>query len=419
MNRGLIWIMGVLLLAILSIAYLWKLPSQAARKGSAIQQKWAYNMPSADYLQNGQIVSQQLKAPLALAEDGTLYVASENGTLYALSPAGQLQWESHVGAVAAAPIVGEDGTIYVTNEDQEIYAVNPDGTHKWNSAGGEFANKKSPWRACALDSAWFYTTWRGAVRAVNLASGGMEWDADDGFESAGTVSVLPNGRVVYPGAGRLNAVDIAGKNVWRYPALPDMTVDDILAHGGRLPDGNFWLDSPMAIASDGTIYAAANYQTANNPRFVAISPDGELKWEFRNKTPVTNLASPVIAADGTVYFAGADGVLYALAPTGDSKWQLQTGGSISVSPLLAQDGTIYVLNDMGLFAVSPEGKLLSKTSMNVASTSSLTLAPDGTLYIAFRAGAVKAFSTPHGPLMSSPWPKFQHDTGNTGRGATL
>jgi len=47
--------------------------------------------------------------------------------------------------------------------------------------------------------------------------------------------------------------------------------------------------------------------------------------------------------------------------------------------------------------------------------SSPTLGPDGTIYVASRAGKILALAGTHGALMNSPWPKFQADLANTGR----
>ena len=75
----------------------------------------------------------------------------------------------------------------------------------------------------------------------------------------------------------------------------------------------------------------------------------------------------------------------------------------------------YVLSEDTLAAISPEGKLLSKVAVPGGHFSP-TLAADGTLYVPLRTGKVIAFATTHGPLLlSSPWPKFQHDVANSGR----
>jgi len=396
------------LLAILAIgvllfagAFLW-FKSSTGRSGkeqaAAFPQKWEFTAAGP------------ISAALALADDGTLYAASEDGFLYALDSSGNLRWKFEAGPMAAAPVLGADGTIYAATKDQHIYAINPSGTQQWTAGGGPYADRQAPWRGAAIDPNYFYTPWRGSLRAIRLTTGAFDWPTGMGFEEEGSVAILPNGLLVYPGVGRLDAADSVGKTAWQYPVMnPPLTADILTRNGGHPPKGNFWLDSGMAVGADGTFYAAAG-----GSRLVAITMDGTLKWEFKAKPLFPNRGGPVIAADGTIYFAGC-GTLYAVNPDGSQKWALEGVRPIAATPVLAQDGTVYLLNDGAILAVSPEGKLLAKLPFNMGGKSSPTLAPDGTLYAASQSGKIIAFSTTHGPLMNSPWPKFQRDLANSGR----
>ena len=129
-----------------------------------------------------------------------------------------------------------------------------------------------------------------------------------------------------------------------------------------------------------------------------------------------NHASSVIAVDGTIYFASGDGFLYALRPDGTQKWAFDSESrTFSATPVLAEDETIYVVNDGGLFAVSSEGKLLAHAIIGGSVRSSPTIAPDGTVYVAGRTGKIVAFSGTHGGLLNSAWPKFQAGAANSER----
>jgi outer membrane protein assembly factor BamB len=128
----------------------------------------------------------------------------------------------------------------------------------------------------------------------------------------------------------------------------------------------------------------------------------------------------VIAVDGTIYLASGDGNLYAVLPDGTQKWAFDAeSGVFSAAPVLAEDGTIFVVNDGGLFAVSAEGKLLAHAVVGGSVASSPTIAPDGTVYVAGRAGKITAFSGTHGGLLNSAWPKFQAGPANSGRARGL
>jgi outer membrane protein assembly factor BamB len=376
-------------------------PKQAARaKAPAIAEKW-------QFAQTGPV-----GAALALGDDGTVYAASEDGFLYAIDASGNLRWKFNAGPLQVAPVLGADDTIYVTNEEQFIFAVNHTGTQQWVAGGGTYADKRMGAFSAAIDQTHLYAPWRGQLRAVRLTYGTFDWPAGIGYQQGGAASVLGDGRVVYSGNGRMDVVDSAGKTQWEYPVMnPPLSVDMITKTGGHIPPGNFWLDSAMAVGDDGTIYACAV-----DSRLVALTSDGHLKWELKTKTHSVNHAAPVIGVDGTIYFASGDGFLYAVRPDGVQKWAFDAeSGAFSATPLLAQDETIFLVNDGGLFAVSAEGKLLAHVVIGGSVASSPTNAPDGTVYVAGRAGKITAFFGTHGGLLNSAWPKFQAGPANSGR----
>jgi outer membrane protein assembly factor BamB len=368
-------------------------------KAATIPEKWQFTATGA------------ITVSLALGSDGTLYAASEDGILYALDASGNLKWKFDAGRMPTAPAIGADGTIYFSNDEERIFAVSSTGTQQWAQGGGPYADKQPGWKAAAIDQNHLYTPWRGSIRAIRLDSGAFDWPTGIGFQRGGAVSILPNGLVIYPGNGRMDAADSTGRTQWEYPVMnPPLTVDMITRTAGRIPPGNFWLDSGIAVALDGTLYVCAT-----GSRLVALAPDGTYKWEFKPKVYSISKATPVISADRTVYFSSGDGTLYALNPDGTQKWAADTGAPIAATPILTADETIYVVNGAGLVAMSPEGKILEKVDIAGGLESSPTLGPDGTIYVASRAGKILALAGTHGALMNSPWPKFQADLANSGR----
>ncbi len=373
--------------------------SGSPKKIASLPKKWEFTATGA------------ITASLALGSDGTLYAAGEDGLLYALDAAGNLKWKFDAGHMITAPVIGADGTIYVSNEGERIYAVSPTGAQLWAQGGGPYADKQPGWRAAAIDQSHLYTPWRNQIRAIQLNGGAFDWTTGIGFQRGGSVSILPNGLVVYPGNGRMDAADQMGRTQWEYPVMnPPLTVDMITRTAGHIPPGNFWLDSGIAVALDGTLYVCAT-----GSRLVALAPDGTYKWEFKPKVYSLSKATPVISVDGTIYFSSGDGTLYALSPDGAQKWATETGAEIVATPVVAADESIYVVNGAGLVTVSPEGKILERVAIAGGLHSSPTLGADGTLYVASGAGKIVAFAGSHGALMDGPWPKFQADLANTGR----
>jgi outer membrane protein assembly factor BamB len=373
----------------------------AGGRGTAFTKKW-------EFAAGGPI-----SGALALSDDGTVIAASEDGFLYAVDGAGNLQWKFNAGEMMAAPAIGADGTIYVTNGEERIFAINRSGTQQWAFGGGRFADKNMGHIAAALDENHLYTPWRAGLHALRLSSGYSDWTAGIGFKRSGAVSVLPNGMVLYTGVGRLDAVFGEGRTVWEYPVMdPPLSVDMITNR--QIPVGNFFLESGISVGTDGTVYACGT-----DSRVVALTWGGAYKWEFKTKTRTINRASPLISVEGTIYFASEDGTLYALTSDGAQKWAVATGGPINATPLLASDGTIYVVNTAALVAVSPDGEVEERFVEGTGGESSPTLGPDGTIYVVMGGSKILAIAGRHGGLANSSWPKFQHDLANTGRGQPI
>jgi outer membrane protein assembly factor BamB len=153
----------------------------------------------------------------------------------------------------------------------------------------------------------------------------------------------------------------------------------------------FQIVSSPALAADGTIYVGST-----DNRLYALSKNGTIKWEYETGDQV--IASPAIGSDGTVYVGSADRQLYAINPDGTLRWVYPTKVILSSSPALASDGTIYVAgtNLDGTFicsappnavqlstfyAVNPNGTLKWNLILSGNVNSSPVIANDGTIYI--------------------------------------
>lgn len=106
-------------------------------------------------------------------------------------------------------------------------------------------------------------------------------------------------------------------------------------------------------ATGSLIWPTVDHDRAHTGRsqFVTTSNPGKQKWKFATGG---GLASPVIAADGTIYVGSADFNLYAISPDGTRKWMLTTDASVG-SAAIGPDGVIYVGVGENLYAVNPNG----------------------------------------------------------------
>ena len=114
-----------------------------------------------------------------------------------------------------------------------------------------------------------------------------------------------------------------------------------------------------------------------------------VKWIFPTGDKI--YGSPVIGDDGTIYI-GTRGrhstttgsKLFAIYPNGTERWQWGPGHFIDSTPAIAHDGTLYIgCWDKSLYAVHPNGTVKWEFSDPGGSFvyTSPAIAPDGTVYI--------------------------------------
>jgi outer membrane protein assembly factor BamB len=272
----------------------------------------------------------------AIGLDGTIYVHG-NGDggnlvaiekLHAITPAGVITWTFEfnggksifTGKVQSSPSVGLDGTIYVGSMDTNLYALNPDGTIKWARSPSISSIHSSP--AVASDGTVYIHDQSGLY--AYSSSGTEKWRTEINVSGAdGSPSIGSDGTIYLAHAGTdiLYAVNPDGTVRWQYTL-------------------GFHPESSPAIASDGTIYIG-------DDGLYGLSPDGTLKWKFPSSgAPIHfSSASPIIGADGTVYWRSSWS-FYAINPDGTQKWKLATapfpGGALDSTAALRSDWTLYV-----------------------------------------------------------------------------
>jgi outer membrane protein assembly factor BamB len=137
--------------------------------------------------------------------------------------------------------------------------------------------------------------------------------------------------------------------------------------------------SSPTIAEDETIYIGVRNL---HKSIIAINPDGTERWQFDAGSWVES--TPTIGQDGTIYFGANNGYLYALYPNGTQKWSIELGeGPVYTSPLIDEDGLIYVASTIGstLFAIYPNATIKWAFQTSDWIYSSPAKADDGTLYI--------------------------------------
>ncbi len=106
--------------------------------------------------------------------------------------------------------------------------------------------------------------------------------------------------------------------------------------------------------------------------------------------------------DGTIYVGSNDGNIYALTDNGTSatlKWQYPTGSSISSSPAIGADGTIYC-TALSLYAFDPAtGRLKWKQAAVNGLRSSPAIGADGTIYAGANDNYLYALNSADGSVI--------------------
>jgi outer membrane protein assembly factor BamB len=160
-------------------------------------------------------------------------------------------------------------------------------------------------------------------------------------------------------------------------------------------DKPVYYSSPV-VAADGTVYFGTGiYIHTDVGSLYALNPDGTLKWK-RNLDlyPDPNQGyprgdngySPAIGPDGTIYIQGATSALYAYDPQGNRLWKYVHFDNYPLgfevgqrTPAIGADGTLYVSAD-ALYAVWPVGTRKWRADTLWRQTSP-AIGPDGTIYV--------------------------------------
>ena len=321
-----------------------------------------------------------VSASVTVGFDERVHIPCEDGKVYTLDANGVLLWSYDANSpLLSSPSIGPDGTIYVGSESGILYAVDVNGILRWtHNTGGS-------------------------------------------IYSSPAISADGNSIYVCSQEGILYALRPDGSELWSFE----------MDGPAELPSATF---ASPAIGADGTIYIAGLY----DPNLYAIEPnDGSVKWSCSFEFPVEPgnpnsemksglpFASPVVAADGTIYQTLIyDSNLCAIdANNGTIKWSIDLADpcsgwfeayyfdlsqgewpplyyqcdqisssnarcyyisdSIWSEPALGPDGTIYVsLDDPYLRAVDPNGSI--KWVVPIGHTGGFTLAVgnDGLIYAA-------------------------------------
>ena len=102
-------------------------------------------------------------------------------------------------------------------------------------------------------------------------------------------------------------------------------------------------------------------------------------WTYQTGARV--FASPIAGHDGTVYVGSLDGQFVALNPDGSLKWRYSVGRKIYPSALVAGASIIFGTHEQELVSLSLQGQPRWKLPLQDVVDASATLGPDGLIYV--------------------------------------
>jgi outer membrane protein assembly factor BamB len=360
---------------------------------------------------------------------------SEPHTIVIYPPDTMLKWRVQIAVrrevyMYSSPAIGLDGTVYVGSYDSSLYAVSPGGAVKWRFAtGGEVAS--SP--AVGSDGTVYVGSDDGCLYAVN-PEGLLVWRYQTGGPVSSSPAIATDG-TIYVGShdDRLYALNSDGTLRWSCLTGGDISSSPAIGLEGTVYVGSLdtlyavgvdgtpkWRydvglgigRASVAIGTDGVVYCGSEGSTSSD-NLHALNPDGSPVWSFATSGSVSS--SPAIAADGTIYLgsSGEPGYFYALNPDGTLQWNFPSYER-TTSAAVSADGTIYYGRTACLYALNPNGTAKWRYWTGGFVESSPSIGPDGTVYFTSGDGYLYALNGTS-RLADSPWPKFHHDLRNTGR----
>jgi outer membrane protein assembly factor BamB len=404
--------------------------ASAPDRNGAHRIRWTYQAPLEVYY----------GSPALSADESTVYFGTSSGiygglqegySFFALDTAnGQRLWEYPLGAhmVRSSPAVAADGSIYFLVEGP-------------STPGLPGSNERLLHLSAQGDSLWAFPTNPGLLPSdVGQSCPAIGPDGTVYIAGDSLYAIQPDGTLKWARYWPLCSEEMRNAPVigadgtvyFVYHNVPLTALDPADGHTlWKCPLGvnDHCLASP-AIAADGTIYA-----NTNQGLVYAVSSSGVLRWTFNIASAGFSgwlRSSPAVDVDGTIYFGLNDGspssAFFALNPDGTLKWVWEPSGlpsgvpsdhfDIYSSPAIGADGVIYFGQEFGrVYALAPDGSSLWMVETESAITwCSPALAGDGMLFIADLEGNCYGIQTDSAGLKTgAPWPKFRQNSRNTGR----
>jgi outer membrane protein assembly factor BamB len=241
------------------------------------------------------------------------------------------------GEIQSVSSVSQDTVMYLSSSSKTIYCFDKRGISKWSlPLGGDL--KATP-----------------------------------------TIDVYRNRIYVGVSNNNLFAIDrTSGQADWSYRTTSPISQPGVII--GR--------DHLLIITDNGTAHI---FDLTKTPTDQVLSPVGTLNLNTTIRT------APAIDKDGFLYVSTTDGRLIKFycdmnIHTGDILWNIPLGSSFETSPVIANNGNIYMGDTQGiLYVINNSGQLLWQKDLGSAITSTITINEYGYYYVGTERGEMYAY----------------------------
>ncbi len=286
-----------------------------------------------------------------------MHLSCEDGKLYTLDANGLLLWSYDANSpLLSSPSIGPDGSVFVGGQNGKLYAIDIDGNLRWTHSTNGFIYS-SP--AVSADGNVYVCSQDGILYALGQ-DGSELWS----FETGGLSAVTSGAIFASPAVGPNDTVFIAG--------LYDPNLYALDSNNGSVkwscsfldpcePNGlQPWPFASPVIAADGTVYISPIFE----PNLYVIDSNGSIIWSVDLADPCSckyGWSEPALGPDGTIYVSFDDPYLRAVDPNGTVRWVTRLGMMGGFTLTVGSDGLIYAAsNDAHLCVIDPNGKEITR-----------------------------------------------------------
>lgn len=303
------------------------------------------------------------------------------------------------------PIVAHDGTLYLGTMGG-LMALAPDGTELWSApVGGVY------YAPSFLPSGDIVAATRGGLAVVVGRDGTLRRSADLSAPAHGSPLVLDDGSVVIATVDRRVRRLDSSLRVLFDVGLPDgngatlatTSQGDIAAVAGRelvilSTSGALVRTSPLggrataspAVADDGTLWIALA-----EGQLLGLGPSGRERARVDLGGRPYDEAAIAIGADAAVRVPTVNAGLVCVGPAGGERWRVASQIGFNAPASVDEEGTTLVVDRGGrMLAIGADGQERWAVAVGTYVYQAPVLAADGTIYIVTERGAVQAWRAP-------------------------